>query len=310
MTDASTLHPDLLAVAASLHEAGIAATPGADLSAARAHADRVNAFVTRGSRALADERLVAIGGPHGTIPAKLYWPDGARRPALLFYAHGGGFRQGALAGWDAPMRMLVRTSGMAVLSIDYRLAPEHRFPIAFDEVVQVMRKVILSGEVAGRDVAGFGAGGDSAGANLLLGAALALRDAGIGALRQLMLLYGVYSRDVSAPSWSEFGGFGLSPAAMQSVWANYLGNDETDWRAQPLHADLAGLPPVRLVVGALDPLIDENIALDTSLRASGVASTLTILPRVNHGVVRYAEVAPVVREMLQAEGAALRRAFA
>lgn len=305
----STLDADLVAMAAALRDEGIVPVAGADVQEVRDYVDRVNAFVGRTSQALKFEQMLLIAGPHGDVPVKLYWPDGGEQANLLFYAHGGGFRQGSLAGWDAPLRQLVRQSGVAVLSIGYRLSPEHRFPVAFDEVVAVMRATIERGSIAGRPVTAFAAGGDSAGANLVLGATIALRDAGIKALRHLMLFYGVYSRDLATTSWTDFGDFGLTAAAMRGVWHDYLANDEQDWRVQPLNADLTGLPPTRLVIGDLDPLLDDNIALDAKLRASGVRACLTIVPSVNHGVIRYAEVAPVVRAMLDVEGETLRRAF-
>lgn len=300
------LHPDLVAVATILQNAGIVAKPGATITETRTHVNRVNAFAARSSKPLDDEVTLQVAG----VPAKLYWPPDAVRPALLIYAHGGGFRQGTLAGWDAPLRQLVRESGVAVLSVDYALAPEHKFPVAFDQLLAVLRQVNADRAVAGHTVAGFAAGGDSAGANLVLGAALALRDAGQNALRHLMLLYGVYSKDVARPSWDRLGGFGLSVAAMRSVWAGYLGNDEDDWRVQPLNADLADLPPVRLAVGDLDPLLDENAALFEKLRAAGVLAQLDVLPQVNHGVIRYNEIAPVVRDLISREAAALKAAFA
>jgi acetyl esterase len=155
-------------------------------------------------------------------------------------------------------------------------------------------------------------GVDSAGANLALGAALALRDAGLDGLRGLMLLYGVYSKDLSSPSWrrlSGLGGHGLSAASMATYWRSYVPGSEDDWRVQPLHADLRGLPPARITGGDLDPLIDENRALAAKLQAAGVATTLTVLPGVSHGVVRFNEIAPVVRAMLGDEAAALRAVF-
>jgi len=301
----AALHPDLAKVAETLREAGIAPVRDASIQQTRDYVDRANAFTGRASVPLADERSIDVVG----VPAKLYWPDRAMRPPLLFYAHGGGWRQGTLAGWDAPLRQIVRDSGVAVLSIDYALAPEHKFPIAFDQVLSVMRAAVGNGAVDGRAVSGFAAGGDSAGANLILGAAIALRDAGIDALRHLMLLYGVYSKDVSRASWGRLSGFGLSVAAMEAIWAGYLGAGEDDWRVQPLDAAMRGLPPARLVVGDLDPLLDENIALHAKLRAEGVPADLTVLPGVNHGVVRWNEDAPVVRELLSVEARALAARF-
>jgi acetyl esterase len=308
---ADVLHPDLVAAGAMIRAAGLTPPQASDgIAGARAYSDAVGTLLTRDSMPLTDERLLSFDGPHGAIPAKLYLPDDGDAPALLFYVHGGGFRQGALDGWDAALRQLVRKSGVAALSIDYRLAPEHPFPIGFEDVRAVMCQVIAEARIDGIPVDGFAAGGDSAGANLALAVAIGLRDEGESALRHLLLFYGVYSTDLSARSWQELGGaFGLSVPQMEVIWADYLAGRQPDWRVEPIHADLSGLPPTRIVVGALDPLLDENVAFDTALRTAGVASTLTILPGANHGVVRFADVAPTVSLMLENEGAALGAAF-
>lgn len=306
------LHPDLAAAAALVRAAGLSPPAGGDVHAMREYIDRVTAFTARGSTPLAHEAELRFPVNGRAVPCKLYWPVGAERPPLMMYCHGGGFRHGSHAGWDAPLRQLVRESGVAALSIGYALAPEHPFPAAFDEVVAILRRLIADQQVADRPVRGFALGGDSAGANLALGAAVALRDAGVDAVGHLMLLYGVYSKDVSSRSWrrlSGLGGHGLSVESMRLYWRSYIVNDEDDWRVQPLHADLCGLPPTRVTVGELDPLLDENMALADRLRASAVDCTLTILPRIPHGIVRLNEIAPVVRHFLKDEAEALRRAF-
>lgn len=303
-------HPDLAAATALVRSAGL--TPPADrtVEAVRDYLLRLSAFTGRTSRPLADERLLSIAVKGRGVPCKLYWPDGADRPPLMVYCHGGGFRHGAVEMWDAPLRQLVRESGVAVLSVGYALAPEHPFPAAFDEVTAVLGGVMTDGAVGGLPVAGFAVGGDSAGANLALGSAIAMRDAGLGGLAQMMLLYGVYSKDLTAPSWgrlSGFGGHGLSAASMATYWETYTPAGEDDWRVQPLHADLSGLPPARITVGDLDPLVDENMVLAEKL---GPSATLTVMAGVTHGVVRFNEIAPVVRHMLSREAEALRAAFA
>lgn len=310
MTD--TLHPDLIAAAALIREVGIAPPlPEDGVAGARRQSDAVSDFVTRDSVALDDERLLSFAGPHGSIPAKLYLPDGGQACPLLFYLHGGGFRQGSLHGWDGALRRLVRSSDVGILSIDYRLAPEHPFPIAFEETLAVMRAVIADGAVDGTPISAFAAGGDSGGANLALAAALSLRDQGVDALRYLLLFYGVYSTDLAAPSWGRLSGaFGLSVPQMHEVWQGYLPDAAAvDWRVEPIKADLAGLPPARVIVGNLDPLLDENVALDAKLRAAGVASRLTVVPGYNHGGIRLAEVAPMIADLIDAEGLALAAAF-
>lgn len=306
------VHADLVAVATTLREQGLLPVVQGDVQRVRAQLERIDAWAARRSVPLSYERTLGFAVDGRTVPCKLYWPEGDETPCLMFYCHGGGFRHGSLAGWDAPLRQLVRDSGLAVLSIDYALSPEYRFPVAFNEVVSIVSRVIRLGAITDSPVRGYALGGDSAGANLALGAAVALRDAGFDGLRQLLLFYGSYSRDLGSDSWRRLGGYGgqnLSVETMSAYWASYLVEDEDDWRVQPIIADLAGLPPVRLLVGELDPLLDENRELADRLERAGVATHLQVLANMTHGFVRFNEVAPVVRNVIGAQGSALRRAL-
>jgi len=306
------VHPDLLAVATSLREQGLLPIVQGDVQGVRGQLERINAWAAQRSVPLSYERTLGFSVDGRTVSCKLYWPEGNETPCLMFYCHGGGFRHGSLAGWDAPLRQLVRDSGMAVLSIDYALSPEYRFPVAFNEVVAIISRVIKLGAITECPVRGYALGGDSAGANLAFGAAIALRDAGIDALRQLLLFYGSYSRDMSSDSWQRFGGYAgqnLSVEAMSRYWASYLANDEDDWRVQPITAELAGLPPTRIIVGELDPLLDENRALAQRLKDAGVVTNLQVLANMTHGFIRFNEVAPIARNVLAAQGRALRKAL-
>lgn len=305
------VHPDVTRVASLLRAAGLTPPVQGDVARVRAYLECVTQFVAATSKPLECELLIDFSVNERAVPCKLYWPDDNSPPGLMFYCHGGGFRHGSLAGWDAPLRQLVRASGVAVLSVEYALAPEQPFPTAFEEVVEIARQVIKTRVIAGFKVDRFAIGGDSAGANLALGAALALRDQGI-ALHHLLLFYGVYTKDTTSQSWrcfDHFAGYGLSADSMRMYWQSYLPDGQADWRVQPLHADLHGLPTTRLVVGGLDPLLDENIALQRKLEASGVDSSLTLLPGIIHGVLRFSELAEVVRDFILIEGAALSASF-
>lgn len=306
------LHPDVIRVASLLRGAGLVPPAGGEVERVRRYLERVTSFIATSSVPLADERLVSVQADGREVQCKLYRPDVAHSPGLLFYCHGGGFRHGDLPGWDAPLRQLVRESGVAVLSIGYSLAPEHPFPTAFDEVVAVARQVVREGAIAGFTVNRFALGGDSAGANLALGAAVALREDGVDCLAHLLLFYGVYSQDTSSDSWqrlSNAAGHGLSAQSMRLYWDSYLANGEDDWRVQPLYADLRGLPRTRLVVGDRDPLLDENRALHGALERSGVKVELAVWPGLIHGVLRFNELADVVQELIRLEGQALRASF-
>ncbi|MFW9265756.1 alpha/beta hydrolase [Pseudomonas sp. NR3] len=306
------VHPDLLAVATSLRQQGLLPIVQGDVQSVRGQLERIDAWAAHRSVPLSYERTLGFRVDGRTVPCKLYWPEGDETPCLMFYCHGGGFRHGSLAGWDAPLRQLVRDSGLAVLSIDYALSPEHRFPVAFNEVVAIVSRVIKLGAITDCPVRGYALGGDSAGANLALGAAIALRDAGIDALRQLLLFYGSYSRDMTSNSWQRLGGYAgqnLSVETMSAYWASYLADDEDDWRVQPITADLTNLPPTRLVIGELDPLLDENRALAQRLKDAGVVTSLQVLANMTHGFIRFNEVAPIARNVLAAQGNALRKAL-
>ena len=315
MNDATEwIDPELVAAGKLLQSRGLVAPDRTQmpLSEVRAAADRIGAFLGEGSVPLARERDLALPGPHGQVPCRLYLPDNADEPPLLIYAHGGGFMQGSLPSWDAMLRELVRGSGVAALSVDYKLAPEHRFPVAFDEMVAMIRLAACEGAGFGIDPRRLAVGGDSAGANLALAAALALRDAGERALSFQLLIYGCYSTDTESASWQRFGrGAGLSQTQMRWIWETYLERPEQqrDWRAAPILAEPAGLPPAHLIVGALDPLLDDSNALASRLKKAGVPCELTVYDGINHGFIRYGRLIATARRAIGDCAAALRNAL-
>lgn len=309
------LDTELAALAEQLKARGLASLNPArtPLAECRAMHGRIGAVLNEGSVPLERERSLAIPGPGGSVPCRLYLPDGVARPPLIVYAHGGSFAQGTLTAWDGMLRELVRASSVAVLSVGYRLAPEHRFPAGFDDVLAAVRLAAREGAALGIDPARLAVGGDSAGANLALGAALALRDAGASPLSFLLLIYGVYSTDNTTASWVELGSgaYGLSAAQMDWIWANYLDApaQRTDWRVAPLTAAMAGLPPAHLIVGALDPLTDDSHALAQRLADANVARTLTVYAGLTHGFIRSGNCVSTVRRALAECAAALARAL-
>jgi len=255
---------------------------------------------------------VALPGPHGQVPCRLYLPDGAEKPPLIIYAHGGGFMQGSLPSWDAMLRELVRQSGVAALSVDYRLSPEHHFPVAFDEMVAMVRLAAREGAGFGIDPTRLAVGGDSAGANLALAAALAARDAGQRELGFMLLIYGCFSTDTETASWQRFGqGAGLSQTQMRWIWETYLERPEQrdDWRAAPILANLAGLPRAHLIVGSLDPLLDDSHRLAARLKEVGVPHELTVYEGINHGFIRYGRLIATARRATNDCATALSKAL-
>jgi acetyl esterase len=207
----------------------------------------------------------------------------------------------------------VRQSGVAALSVDYQLSPEVKFPVAFEEIVAVTRLAAREGAGFGVDPSRLALGGDSAGANLALAAALAMRDAGETALRFQLLIYGCFSTDCDSPSWQRFGqGAGLSQTQMKWIWETYLEREEqkSDWRAAPAVGDLKGVAPAHLIVGSLDPLVDDSNNLATRLKAAGVPSNLTVYQGLNHGFIRYGRLIGAARRAVAECAAALKAGLA
>lgn len=316
MSDAAPwVDPELLAAGTLLQRSGYAVPDRtkAPLSEVRAAQDRVGAFLGEGSVPLQQERDLSLPGPHGQVPCRLYLPDDVERPPMIVYAHGGGFMQGSLASWDAMLRELVRQSGAAALSVDYKLSPEHRFPKAFEEMVAIARLAAREGAGLGIDPTRLAVGGNSAGGNLALAAAMALRDEGVRAIRFMLLLYGVYSTDSDSPSWQRFGqGAGLSQTQMRWIWETYLEHpqQQQDWRAAPILGDLKGLPAAHLIVGSLDPLLDDSHRLAARLQEAGVSHTLKVYDGINHGFIRYGRLIGTARRALGECAAALRQGVA
>ena len=284
------------------------------LADCRVMLERIGDELNAGSKQLKRERDMAIPAAHGDIPCRLYLPDDIARAPLLIYAHGGSFALGTLTAWDRMLRDLVRRSGVAVLSVDYRLAPEHRFPAACDDLLAVARHVVRRGSELEIDPTRLALGGDSAGANLALGTALALRDADERTLAFLLLIYGVYSMNTAGASWSQLGSgnYGLSVAQMEWIADNYLERADQvgDWRVNLLKAPMDGLPPAHLIVGSLDPLQDDNHALAAQLAASGVKHRLTTYAGLTHGFIRYGNLIATADRAVSDCAAALSAAFA
>jgi len=315
MNDASPwIDPELITAGKLLQEKGLVVPDRtvAPLSEVRAAQDRVGAFLGEGSVPLKEERDLLLPGPHGQVPCRLYKPDGVANPPLLVYAHGGGFMQGSIPSWDHFLRDLVRQSGAAVLSVDYKLSPEYRFPVALDEMVTMTRLMAREGSGFGIDPVRLAIGGDSAGANLALATTLVLRAAGEQPISFQLLIYGVYSTDTESPSWQQFGqGAGLSQTQMRWIWETYAESPDqlTDWRLAPLDADLAGVPPAFLIVGSLDPLLDDSHKLAAGLKAAGVKCELTVYPGINHGFIRYGRLIGTARRAIADCAAALKAGF-
>jgi acetyl esterase len=232
------------------------------------------------------------------VPVRVYEPAGAH--GTVAYFHGGGWVLGNLDSVDAVCRALAVAAGARVVSVDYRLAPEHRYPAALEDALAVTRALEVPLAVAG----------DSAGGNLAAIVARHERERVAGQL----LVYPVTDAGVNTPSYREFGeGFGLTAAAMRRFWDLYLdGADGLQPDASPLRADaddLAGLPPAYVLSAECDVLRDEGEAYAQKLREAGVEVTVDRQAGGIHGFWRW-QTTRVAREAAERAGAALRAALA
>ena len=215
-------------------------------------------------------------GIAGEIALRRYRPldpeNGGPVPALIFF-HGGGWVTGDLDHGAWLCASLACQLGITVVSVGYRLAPEHPFPAAVEDSIAALEWVAANADALGLDPARLAVGGDSAGGALAAVAALHARDTGL-TLRAQILLYPVTDNGDEHASYARNGaGYGLTAEGMRWYRAHYLGAaDPRDWRASPLRADrLEGSPPAFLLSCGFDPLCDEAIAYGTRLRDAGVA---------------------------------------
>ena len=262
-----------------------------------------------------------IPGPGGDIPVRVYTPaDGAPPSAddgtrgVLAFFHGGGWTIGSIETHDPSCRALANGAGVVVVSVEYRLAPEHPFPAGVDDALAAVRWVAAHAAELGGDPARLAVGGDSAGGNLAAVVACALRDAE-PPLRFQLLVYPATDMTMSFPSIDENGeGYFLTKDTMTWFRANYLGvRDHTDPRASPLHADpadLAGVAPALVVTAEYDPLRDEGEAYAEALRAAGVAVTATRYDGVIHGFFSFPDMLPEGKAVIDEACQALRAALA
>lgn len=236
-----------------------------------------------------------IAGPAGPIPARLYRPEtgDGPRPAVL-YVHGGGWVVGGLDSYDAICRRLAADTGSVVVSIDYRLAPDHPFPAAVDDVMAAARWVSSRPEGLG-ELSGWGMGGDSAGGNLTAVATHLLRDEGDTSMAAQLLVYPSVDMPGRYASRTENAtGFNLELETMGWFSRQYmLGEDPRDPRLSPLfYPSHEGLPPAVIVTAEFDPLRDEGSAYAAALREAGVEATLLEEAGLVHGFYDMVTISP------------------
>jgi acetyl esterase len=254
-----------------------------------------------------------FAGPAGEVKVRIYRPLASSAPApALVYFHGGGWVVGNLSSHDHLCRYLAAKSGVVVIAVDYRLAPEHKFPAAYEDCLAAVRWVAASAAELGIDAKRLAVGGDSAGGSLAAAAALAVRDEGWPMLRLQLLLYPSTNFTADTASMRDNGeGYLLTREAMEQFIDWYLPSRiaRTDPRASPqLAPEHSGLPPACILSAEFDPLRDEAHVYADTLEQAGVAVERKCYAGMVHGFMRMGGRIDMALTALDDAAAALKRA--
>lgn len=247
----------------------------------------------------------------GTIAARLYAPNHDPLP-LLIYFHGGGFTVGSVTTHDSLCRHLSHLAHCAVVSVDYRLAPEHKFPTAVHDAWDAVQWLAGLGTSLGLDASRLAVGGDSAGGTLAAVCAILARDAGLPLALQLLFYPGCAAHQ-DTPSHKTFEkGFVLEEAHITYFFSQYINSpaDRDDWRFSPLNApDVDGVAPAWIGLAECDPLVDEGVMYADKLRLAGVPVDLEIYRGVVHEFIKMGRAIPQALQAHADAARALQQAF-
>src|SRR5712671_4021544 len=262
---------------------------------------------------VAETRDLTIPGPGGPIPARLYRATATGNLPVRVFFHGGGWVVGDIETHDTVCRHLANRAECAVVSVDYRLAPEHKFPAAVEDSYAAALWVADNAAALGVDPARLAVGGDSAGGNLAAAVSLMARDAGAPRICYQLLIYPATDAAMRHDSIARFAeGYVLTRSTMRWFYDQYLRipEDAADWRVSPLLAsDLAGLPPAFVLTAGYDPLCDEGDAYAARLAAAGVPVTHRRFPGQVHGFVTNGRVIRAAETALDEAAAVLKAAW-
>lgn len=311
----TALDPDVLLVLDMIRLAGRPPFEQLTPAEAREAYMKSRAILQPEPEPVAEARDLAAPGPHGPIPLRLYRPQGgaAPLPGLIYY-HGGGWLLGGIDSHDVVCRRFANAARCVVVSVDYRMAPEHKFPAAVDDCAAATGWAIGQAAALGMDPARVAVGGDSAGGNLAAVMALMARDGALPRLAYQLLIYPATDMTMTTVSSQTVGpGVPLTSATMKWFIDHYMRGpeDRIDWRASPIRAaSVAGTAPALVLTAAADPLRDEGIAYAARLEREGVRTTAIHLTDQIHGFLSMGKVIRAADTAIDMMAASLRRAFA
>jgi acetyl esterase len=278
---------------------------------AREIAEKVREPWTRGGPEMAETFEFRLPAAGKNLRIRFYVPAEPTDGQSLVYLHGGGWTLFSIDTHDRLMREYAQRASIRVIGVDYSLSPEARFPQAVHEVSAVMRWLHEQGPANGVDAGRLAIGGDSAGANLAIAACLLLRERAPELMPRGMLLnYGAFDAAASsaaddAETPSEYP---LTHDEMKQFWLNYLRSerDAANPLANPILAELKGLPPALMIIAECDTLCAENLAMADRLRAAGVSVWPVVYPGATHGFLEAVSIAQVAGRALDDSAAWLR----
>lgn len=286
------LHPQARALLDLIEQRGVPPVHTLSPSEARALYRERRTYTQPEPPGVAQVRELAAQGPHGRIPLRLYRPIGSTKETalpVLVYFHGGGWVIGDLDTHDTLCRELANGSGACVIAVDYRLAPEHRFPAAVDDAFAATRWVHEHAAELNVDRTRIAVGGDSAGGNLAATVAILAREDGHLPIDFQLLIYpATDQRRIAASHTRNAQGYLLTQDSMAYYTGHYLPDAALyqDWRASPLLCEnLTGLPPALVLTAGYDPLRDEGIQYAQCLTEAGNRATLISFERQIHGFI-------------------------
>jgi acetyl esterase len=285
---------------------------GLEVEAARRTVEEAASMLTGTPDEVASIEDRAVPGPNGPVRIRIYRPESSEPLPAVVYFHGGGWVVASLDTHDGVCRALARRTPCVVVAVDFRLAPEHRFPVAVEDSWAATAWVWERARELGIRPDAIAVGGDSAGGNLAAVMALRARDCGLPLALQL-LVYPVMDHAFDTASYRELGDgtYGLTSAAMEWYWQHYLGpdGDGSNPEASPLRApDLAGLAPAHVLVAEYDVLLDEGEAYAHRLEQAGVPVTLSRHEGMIHGFFRMTAIIDRAQIALDECATALRTA--